>query len=283
MVYDDAGNYIDGKHRQNEASIIEGDEFQLDKGVLVQVEEQQQTTHQDLTELVKQKKFRDSQENADETAKAASGRSAVDWRIRDADSTAPRFKSIKEVLSSSTPRNRGLARPTAQPQPRPAPARQIVAPEPVERRPAKRQRLDPAPGPAQTEITRKTSSALSRKASRTERSVEQVSAVSLTDSTEEAQQVPKREERRKPAASKRAEKANIPVTKSGYRGIAEAQSVRQSANDIPSTRDFRIDKAHAAEQEPRAPAAPKLKGRLQLGSSRRPKLMCVGGPREAIE
>ena len=101
MVYDADGNFIDGQHRRTDNTVSESDDFQLDGGVLVQVEEQQRTERQDLTELVKQRKSREVQHAAETDARIASGTGVRDGRARDVQSSAMRPKTISEVLKLS--------------------------------------------------------------------------------------------------------------------------------------------------------------------------------------
>ncbi len=61
MVYDVPRNYIGDKHWRDDDIIGDGDEFELDRGVLIQVGEAAGSMEQDLTELLeKRKKPRDS-------------------------------------------------------------------------------------------------------------------------------------------------------------------------------------------------------------------------------
>ncbi|MCJ1276586.1 hypothetical protein MMC21_004392 [Puttea exsequens] len=57
MVYElPSRNYIGDTHRRDEAPIDDGDEFKLDRGVLIQVGEAQSSVEQDLTELLEKRK-----------------------------------------------------------------------------------------------------------------------------------------------------------------------------------------------------------------------------------
>ena len=59
MVYDVPRNYIGDTHWRDEGIIGDGDEFELDRGVLIQVGEATGSMEQDLTELLERKKPRD--------------------------------------------------------------------------------------------------------------------------------------------------------------------------------------------------------------------------------
>lgn len=56
MVYDTPGNFIDDVHWRQDSGIQDGDEFELDKGVIVQVCEPMERTETDLSKLFENKK-----------------------------------------------------------------------------------------------------------------------------------------------------------------------------------------------------------------------------------
>uniref|UniRef100_A0A093V6V2 5'-3' DNA helicase ZGRF1-like N-terminal domain-containing protein n=1 Tax=Talaromyces marneffei PM1 TaxID=1077442 RepID=A0A093V6V2_TALMA len=56
MVYDDAGNFIGDHHWQESHDIQDGDELELDKGVLIQVSECMETTQTDISVLFDKRK-----------------------------------------------------------------------------------------------------------------------------------------------------------------------------------------------------------------------------------
>lgn len=56
MVYDDHGNYIGDHHWRSPDEVQDGDELELDKGVLIEVGERMGTTQQDLTNLFEKRK-----------------------------------------------------------------------------------------------------------------------------------------------------------------------------------------------------------------------------------
>lgn len=56
MVYDDSGNYIGDHHWRSTDEVQDGDELELDKGVLIEVGERMGTTQQDLTNLFEKRK-----------------------------------------------------------------------------------------------------------------------------------------------------------------------------------------------------------------------------------
>ena len=59
MVYDVPRNYIGDKHWRGEGIVGDGDEFELDRGVLIQVGEATGSMEQDLTELLEKRTPRD--------------------------------------------------------------------------------------------------------------------------------------------------------------------------------------------------------------------------------
>jgi hypothetical protein len=61
MVYDDAGNFIGDHHWRESGDLQDGDELELDKGVLIQVEECLEKTQTDISALFEKK--RPSQES----------------------------------------------------------------------------------------------------------------------------------------------------------------------------------------------------------------------------
>lgn len=56
MVYDEHGNYIGDHHWRTAGEVQDGDELELDKGVLIEVGERMGTTQQDLTNLFEKRK-----------------------------------------------------------------------------------------------------------------------------------------------------------------------------------------------------------------------------------
>lgn len=56
MVYDDHGNYIGDHHWRSTDEVQDGDELELDKGVLIEVGERMGTTQQDISNLFEKKK-----------------------------------------------------------------------------------------------------------------------------------------------------------------------------------------------------------------------------------
>ncbi|KAJ5983181.1 hypothetical protein N7481_005280 [Penicillium waksmanii] len=56
MVYDESGNYIGDHHWRSTDEVQDGDELELDKGVLIEVGERMGTTQQDLTNLFEKRK-----------------------------------------------------------------------------------------------------------------------------------------------------------------------------------------------------------------------------------
>ena len=103
MVYDLDGNFVDGQHRRTDDTVNAGDGFALDDGVLVQVEEQQRSAKQDLTELVKQRKTKSVPHMTHGSAREAHGLSSRSPPVTARLGSAPSPKSIREVLKGAKP------------------------------------------------------------------------------------------------------------------------------------------------------------------------------------
>lgn len=155
MVYDDAGNFIGDHHWRESHDIQDGDELELDKGVLIQVSECMETTQTDISVLYEKRKA--SQESPQPQKTPAS------------QPLPPPSSNVS--ISSSYARQSPLARPVRPFNPlkplndvlgiQRGPIGRSVTPQspyeqchrqqrPVERtqqeeRPAKRQKLTPAP------------------------------------------------------------------------------------------------------------------------------------------
>ncbi|KAI9729868.1 MAG: hypothetical protein M1834_006617 [Cirrosporium novae-zelandiae] len=126
MVYDERRNYIGDSHCRDESGVQDGDELELDKGVLVQVQEEVRKTETDISELFEKRK-----------AGRQSHSKALPSGPTPTSSLAP--KSLSQVLG--TPRGR-LGR-ACLPSKSPFQLRhEVLQPPSFQERPAKRQRLD---------------------------------------------------------------------------------------------------------------------------------------------
>lgn len=149
MVYDDTGNFIGDHHWRDSNDIQDGDELELDKGVLIQVSECMETTQADLSVLFEKRKA--SQESPQQEKSSAppppSSRTPLPPR------TGP-LKSLNDLL--------GIKRPSI--------GRAVLPQSPYEQRhsspvrpeinkqdgpPAKRQRQQPSIKPPQRESVQK--------------------------------------------------------------------------------------------------------------------------------
>ncbi|KAJ5912827.1 hypothetical protein N7504_001710 [Penicillium tannophilum] len=65
MVYDEQGNYIGDHHWRSAEEVQEGDELELDKGVLIEVGERMSTTQTDLSNLFEKRRSQTSPQSRD--------------------------------------------------------------------------------------------------------------------------------------------------------------------------------------------------------------------------
>ena len=65
MVYDEQGNYIGDHHWRSAEEVQDGDELELDKGVLIEVGERMSTTQTDLSNLFEKKRSQASPKSRD--------------------------------------------------------------------------------------------------------------------------------------------------------------------------------------------------------------------------
>ncbi|KAL1991656.1 hypothetical protein VTN49DRAFT_4964 [Thermomyces lanuginosus] len=105
MVYDEAGNFVGDHHWRESHDLDDGDEVELDKGVLVQVSQRVETTHADISTLFEKRKA------ASESSPAATRASIPPSSASPAGARAAP-KSLNAVL--------GIKRPTSAVSGRPA-------------------------------------------------------------------------------------------------------------------------------------------------------------------
>lgn len=97
MVYDDAGNFIGDHHWRDSSEIQDGDELELDKGVLIQVSECMERTQADISALFeKRKASQDSPQKEKSSAPPPSSRTPLPSR------TGPP-KSLNDLLGIKRP------------------------------------------------------------------------------------------------------------------------------------------------------------------------------------
>ncbi|CAI7675960.1 unnamed protein product [Penicillium discolor] len=179
MVYDDQGNFIGDHHWRSSDEVQDGDEMELDKGVLIEVTENMGTTETDITTLYEKKiSSQGSPQNKDPvsqvprasayTSASASASASTSAPLRSSASSQP-FRSLNDLLGiKRTPIGHLVSPYESRNPPQPA-ASGIQEPE----RPPKRQ---------------KTSSVVNRNAEKGSRAQSEV--IDLTDSTNSNQRLP---------------------------------------------------------------------------------------------
>ncbi|KAJ5836544.1 hypothetical protein N7447_002570 [Penicillium robsamsonii] len=175
MVYDDQGNFIGDHHWRSLDEVQDGDEMELDKGILIEVTENMGTTETDITTLYEKRK---SSQGSPQTKDPVSQVPRTSTHISTPTSAPIRssgssqsFRSLNDLLGIKRTPIRHLVSPYEEKNsPRPAPSLQESAPAP------KRQ---------------KTSSVVNRSAEKGSRVQSEV--IDLTDSTESNRGVPARQ------------------------------------------------------------------------------------------
>ncbi|OQE12150.1 hypothetical protein PENVUL_c001G10319 [Penicillium vulpinum] len=104
MVYDDQGNFIGDHHWRSPDEVQDGDEMELDKGVLIEVTEKMGTTETDITTLYEKKKSsQGSPQTKDPVSLSQIPRTSthtsapVSTPIRSSGSSQP-FRSLNDLL-----------------------------------------------------------------------------------------------------------------------------------------------------------------------------------------
>ncbi|KOS40307.1 hypothetical protein ACN38_g8836 [Penicillium nordicum] len=177
MVYDDQGNFIGDHHWRSSDEVQDGDEMELDKGVLIEVTENMGTTETDITTLYEKKK---SSQGSPQTkvpvsqvprasTYTASASASTPLRSSASSASSQSFRSLNDLLGiKRTPIGHLVSPYESRNPPQPA-ASSIQEPE----RPPKRQ---------------KTSSVVSRNAEKGSRAQSEV--IDLTGSTKSNQGLP---------------------------------------------------------------------------------------------
>ncbi|CRG87180.1 hypothetical protein PISL3812_04197 [Talaromyces islandicus] len=148
MVYDDTGNFIGDHHWRDSNDIQDGDELELDKGVLIQVSECMETTQSDLSALFeKRKASQESPRQEKSSAPPPSSRTPLPSRTG-------ALKSLNDLLGIKRPSiGRAVLPSSPYEQRHSSPARPETNQQDGPR--AKRQRQQPSAGPSQRESVRK--------------------------------------------------------------------------------------------------------------------------------
>ncbi|KKK14012.1 hypothetical protein ARAM_006252 [Aspergillus rambellii] len=138
MVYDNTGYFIGDLHWRQDEGIQDGEELELDKGVLIQVCEQMERTETDITSIYKQNKSHGSPSCPGQTP-AASLRSTAATRTSLPSQTSRSLNDLLGINKSSTAQllspyeQRSRQRPstpiTPQLQERPAKRKRTASPE----------------------------------------------------------------------------------------------------------------------------------------------------------
>ncbi|KAJ5955131.1 hypothetical protein N7501_009410 [Penicillium viridicatum] len=175
MVYDDQGNFIGDHHWRSSDEVQDGDEMELDKGVLIEVTENMGTTETDITTLYEKKKSsqgspqtKDPVSQVPHTSTYTSASASASAPLRSSASSQS-FRSLNDLLGiRRTPIGHLVSPYESRNPPQPA-ASSIQEPE----RPPKRQ---------------KTSSVVNRNAEKGSRAQSEV--IDLTGSTNSNQGLP---------------------------------------------------------------------------------------------
>ncbi|CAG7962281.1 unnamed protein product [Penicillium nalgiovense] len=134
MVYDDQGNFIGDHHWRSPDDVQDGDEMELDKGVLIEVTENMGTTETDITTLYEKKKSSQGSPQSREPASqvprtSASVSASVSAPLRSSQS----FRSLNDLLGIKRTSIGHLVSPYEQRNP-PQPVPSIQEPERAQKR-----------------------------------------------------------------------------------------------------------------------------------------------------
>lgn len=94
MVYDEQGNFVGDHHWRSTEEVIDGDEFELDKGVLVQVGERMSTTQTDISNLFEKRRSSQTSPQSKDSGPQPPRSSTV---VRSSASSQP-FRSLNDLL-----------------------------------------------------------------------------------------------------------------------------------------------------------------------------------------
>lgn len=134
MVYDDLGNFIGDHHWRESGEIQDGDELELDKGVLVQVGECMEKTQNDISALFEKRKASQESPTQQKPTVPSSSRASMS-------SQGTPLKSLNDVLGIKRP---PIGRSVTRQSPYEQRHQQSHKPDNAEGdRPAKRQRQEP--------------------------------------------------------------------------------------------------------------------------------------------
>ncbi|KAJ5524251.1 hypothetical protein N7494_010901 [Penicillium frequentans] len=139
MVYDEQGNYIGDHHWRSAEEVQEGDELELDKGVLIEVGERMSTTQTDLSNLFEKRRSQTSPQtrNYNPASDSQPPRSSTSistptytpTSVRSSASSHP-FRSLNDLLGIRKTPVGHLVSPYEERHGPPAPAPALSAPEP---------------------------------------------------------------------------------------------------------------------------------------------------------
>ncbi|KAJ5573526.1 uncharacterized protein N7459_007953 [Penicillium hispanicum] len=93
MVYDEQGNFVGDHHWRSTEEVLDGDEFELDKGVLIQVGERMSTTQTDISNLFEKRKSSQTSPQSHPGSQLPRPSTAV----RSSGSSQP-FRSLNDLL-----------------------------------------------------------------------------------------------------------------------------------------------------------------------------------------
>ncbi|OKL57421.1 hypothetical protein UA08_07047 [Talaromyces atroroseus] len=141
MVYDDAGNFIGDHHWRESHDIQDGDELELDKGVLIQVSECMETTQTDISALFDRRKA--SQESPQQHKTPAPPSGVCSYPRQTPLARPP--KSLNDLLGiQKGPIGRSVAPQSPYEQCHRPTQRHVQGKQDEDERPAKRQKPAPA-------------------------------------------------------------------------------------------------------------------------------------------
>jgi Protein of unknown function (DUF2439) len=159
MVYDDSGNFIGDHHWRESHDIQDGDELELDKGVLIQVSECMETTQTDISVLFDKRKASQESPRQQKTPAPLPPSSVVSSHPRQLSQVRP-LKSLNDLLGIQRgPIGRSVTPQSPYEQCHRTTQRPVQGKQDEDERPAKR----PKPAPASEILQRKSTNGPLRK------------------------------------------------------------------------------------------------------------------------
>ena len=249
MVYDAAMNFIDGQHRRTNEGVNEGDDFQLDGGVLVQVEQQERTVHQDLTELRKPRKSQDSPKRGTSSDGVKGQARTQPADVRGYASSAPKARSLQDVLKKSkNPAPRLPERPAA-----------VADVSTREKRPLATKLDNPRPPKARKAVSRRDDLKSSAVAYSVSKGITRQARPPISDAQDRSEEA---------RAADRPQ--SLGQAEDGSSEVLHGRAVPNEYAQARRPKAVRLD----ADKATKAHKGTRHKGRLHFGGSSRHKLVC---------